>query len=352
MTNRIFINFEKIAFLILLLFITVFFTYILQPFFLAIFWAVLLASIFSPLYKTFNKKIANQNLCAGITLVIIILCLILPVVLLIDLLVMEAIDIYQSFNTSSSSLIGILSELLKSLSKNPIFAKLNLDHAFMIHKSQEALKALTAYVLNHITDFTQNTILVLVSCAVMFYSLFYFLRDGKRLTTIIVNNIPVDNKHLHHFIDQFFTTAKSSLKFTFVIGGIQGGLGGLIFFITGIERALVWGVLMFGLSVVPAVGSALIWAPAGIIMLFLGHIWQGIAILLFGALVISSVDNLLRPVLMGRDTQMHPLLIFLSTLGGIAALGFSGFILGPVIASLFLAGWKIFPEIFQKEVQQ
>ena len=342
-------NFQNIIFLILLAFITGLLAYILKPFFFAIFWAVLVASIFSPLYKFINKKILNPNLCAGITLITVFFCLILPAGLLIDLLAVEAIDIYQSLNSSSNNWIGTLSEVLKSLSNNPLLAKLDVDQAFLISKSQEALKALTQYVLTHISEFTQNTIFVFVSFAVMLYSLFYFLRDGKKLTATITDNIPVDNKHLEHFINQFLTTAKASLKFTFIIGGIQGFLGGMIFYITGIERALVWGVLMFALSIVPAIGCALIWVPAGIIMLLLGNIWQGVTILIFGSLVISSVDNLLRPVLLGRDTQMHPLLIFLSTLGGIAAMGFSGFILGPVIASLFLAAWKIFPEIFQKD---
>ncbi|MFZ2395638.1 MAG: AI-2E family transporter [Smithella sp.] len=341
-------NFQNIIFLILLAFITGLLAYILKSFFLAVFWAVLIASVFAPLYKFINKKIVNPNICAGITMMGIILCLILPVGLLIDLLIMEIIDIYQSFNSYSSNWIGTLSEALKALSKKPIFASLNLDQTLLINKSQEAFKVLTSYVFSHISEFTKNTILVVVQFAVMLYSLFFFLRDGERLVKTITENIPVDNKHLEHFINQFLTTAKASLKFTFIIGGIQGFLGGMIFYITGIERALVWGVLMFALSIVPAIGCALIWAPAGIIMLLLGHIWQGIAILIFGLIVISSVDNLLRPVLLGRDTQMHSLLIFLSTLGGIAAMGFSGFILGPVIASLFLAGWKLFPEIYQK----
>jgi predicted PurR-regulated permease PerM len=341
-------NFQNIIFLILLAFITGLLAYILKSFFLAVFWAVLIASVFAPLYKFINKKIVNPNICAGITMMGIILCLILPVGLLIDLLIMEIIDIYQSFNSYSSNWIGTLSEALKALSKKPIFASLNLDQTFLINKSQEAFKVLTSYVFSHISEFTKNTILVVVQFAVMLYSLFFFLRDGERLVKTITENIPVDNKHLEHFINQFLTTAKASLKFTFIIGGIQGFLGGMIFYITGIERALVWGVLMFALSIVPAIGCSLIWAPAGIIMLLLGHIWQGIAILIFGLIVISSVDNLLRPVLLGRDTQMHSLLIFLSTLGGIAAMGFSGFILGPVIASLFLAGWKLFPEIYQK----
>ena len=344
------IKFEKIVFFILLACITVFLAYILKPFFFAIFWAALIASIFAPLYKLFNKKFNNPNLCAGMTLIAVLLCLILPSGLLINLLIVESIDIYQSLNSGNSNWQKTLSDILESLSHIPIFASLNLDHAFLINKLQEVLKALTGYVFNHISGFTQNTILIFVNFAVMIYSLFYFLRDGERLVTIITDKIPVDNKHLNHFIDQFFNTAKSSLKFTFIIGGIQGFLGGFIFYITGIERALVWGVLMFGLSIVPAIGSSLIWLPAGIIMLFIGHIWQGITILIFGSLIISSVDNLLRPILLGRDTQMHSLLIFLSTLGGLAALGFSGFILGPVIASLFLAIWKLFPDIYQKEV--
>jgi len=344
-------SFEKIVFFILLAFITIFLTYILMPFFFAIFWAVLIASIFAPLYKYFNKKIKNPNLCASMALAVVLLCLILPVGLIIDLLIVESIDIYQSLNSSSSNWQKILSDMLQSLGKNPIFATLNLDQAFLINKSQEALKAFTGYVFNHISEFTQNTILILINFAVMIYSLFYFLRDGERLINTLTKNIPVDKKHIDHFINQFLTTAKSSLKFTFVIGGIQGLLGGLVFYFTGIERALVWGVLMFGLSVVPAVGSAIIWLPAGIIMLFLGHIWQGITILVFCSVVISSVDNLLRPVLMGRDTQMHSLLIFLSTLGGLAAFGFSGFVLGPVIAALFVAIWKLFPEIYMEKVK-
>jgi predicted PurR-regulated permease PerM len=338
---------QNIIFYILLAVITGVLAYILQPFFYAVFWAILIASVFSPLYKWINRKVVNPNLCAGLTMLGIIVCIILPVILLIDLLVVEIIDIYQSFSSYSSNWMGTFSEALKSLSKKPLFAKLHWNQAFLISKSQEVFKILTDYVFNHISAFTQNTILVVVQFAVMLYSLFFFLRDGRKLATTIKANIPVDNKHLDHFIHQFLNTAKASLKFTFIIGGIQGFLGGMIFYITGIERALVWGVLMFGLSIVPAIGCSLIWVPAGIIMLLLGNIWQGVAILLFGALVISSVDNLLRPVLLGRDTQMHSLLIFLSTLGGIAAFGFSGFILGPVIASLFLAAWQLFPEIYQ-----
>ena len=106
---------------------------------------------------------------------------------------------------------------------------------------------------------------------------------------------------------------------------------------------------MFGLAVVPAVGCSLIWLPAALIMLFQGYIWQGIVIIAFGAIVIGGVDTLLRPILVGHGLQMHPLLIFLSTLGGLAVFGISGFVLGPVIASLFLASWRLFLELHKKE---
>ncbi|MCX5848610.1 MAG: AI-2E family transporter [Deltaproteobacteria bacterium] len=351
MKDRSLDSFKNIIFFILLGIITVFFAYILKPFFFAIFWAVLIASIFAPLYKLLNKKFKSPNLCASITLVIILLCLILPIGLIIDLLIVEAFDIYKSFDSNTGSWMGTFTEMLNSLNKNPLFARLNIDQAFLLEKSQDALKAVTTHIFQHISEYTQNTIFLIVNFAVMLYTLFYFLRDGVHLITSFNRYIPVENRHLNTFINQFLTTAKASLKFTFIIGGIQGFLGGMIFYITGIERALVWGVLMLGFSIVPAIGCSLIWAPAGIIMLFLGYTWQGITILVFGSIVISSVDNLLRPVLLGHDTQMHSLLIFLSTLGGILAFGFSGFVLGPVIASLFLASWRLFLELYQEETK-
>lgn len=349
MKDRSLASFRNIIFFILLGIITVFFAYILKPFFFAIFWAVLIASIFAPLYKLMNKRLKSPNLCASITLAIVLGCLILPVGLLISLLVEESLDIYKSLDSNSSKWMATFTEMLNALSKNKIFASLNLDQAFLVNKSQDALKAVTTYIFQHISSFTQNTIFLIVTFAVTLYSLFYFLRDGAQFITSVTRYIPVDKGHLDTFINHFVTTAKAALKFTFIIGGIQGFLGGMIFYITGIERAIIWGVLMLGFSIVPAIGCSLIWAPAGIIMLSLGHIWQGITILVFGSLVISSVDNLLRPILLGHDTQMHSLLIFLSTLGGILAFGFSGFVLGPVIASLFLASWRLFLELYPNE---
>ncbi|OQC54361.1 MAG: putative inner membrane protein [Deltaproteobacteria bacterium ADurb.Bin022] len=345
-------NFQNIGFIVLLVIITLFFFYIVKPFFFAVFWAALIAGIFMPLHRALNTKITNPNLCAGATLVVILLCLIIPIAFLFNLLVLEAFDIYKSFDSQGGAWMKTLTATLNTLSQSALFAKLNLDQAFILGKFQDIIKAVSGYVINHISNFTQNTILVIVKVAVMIYTLFYFLRDGERLLESMVGHIPVNKRYLDTFIYQFLSTAKASLKFTFVIGGIQGFLGGLVFYITGIERALIWGVIMMGLSILPGVGCAFVWVPAGIIMLVLGHTWQGIVILIFGSVIISSVDNLLRPVLLGRDTNMHALLIFLSTLGGLAVLGLSGFVMGPIIAALFLASWKLFLEFYQEKQEE
>jgi predicted PurR-regulated permease PerM len=245
-----------------------------------------------------------------------------------------------------------LTGMFNSLSQHHLLARFDLDQQFITDKSVEFLKAVTNFLVNNLSAFTGNTILFIVQFAVMLYCLFYFLLDGDRFINTIAHYMPVDKRRMNIFISEFLVTSKATLKSAFVIGGIQGLLGVLIFYITGIENPLVWGVLMMALSIVPAIGSSIIWVPAGIIMLFLGHIWQGIAILVFGAVVISSVDNLLRPILLGKDIQMHPLLIFLSILGGIAVFGFSGFVLGPVIASFFLSSWKLLLELSLEEETQ
>ncbi|MBN1470170.1 MAG: AI-2E family transporter, partial [Syntrophaceae bacterium] len=286
MNNKPGINFQNVSFLILLVLITLFFLYIVKPFFLAVFWAALIAGIFMPLQRVLNKKIKNPNLCAGATLVIILLCLIIPLGLLINLLILEAFDIYKSFGSQGGAWMETLKATLNALSQNTFFAKFNIDQAFILEKSQDIIKAVSGYLINHISDFTQNTIVVIIKFAVMLYALFYFLRDGKKLLESISNHIPVNKRYLETFSHQFFSTAKASLKFTFVIGGLQGFLGGLVFYITGIERALIWGVIMMGLSILPGVGCAFVWVPAGIIMLVLGHVWQGIVILIFGSVII------------------------------------------------------------------
>ena len=349
MNDKPFASFQNVIFFVLLGIITIFFGYLLKVFFFAIFWAVLIAGIFSPLNKLLIKKLKYINLSAGITLATVFVCLVLPLSFLLSLLINEFMELYNAVDSDKSRWMDNITAIINYLNNYPIFARLDIDHEFLVTKSAEMLKTFSQFIFQNLSEITQNTIILIIQFMVMFYSLFFFLRDGEKFINTITHYIPVNKYHMDTFIHLFLTTAKSTLKITFVIGGLQGLLGGLLFYITGIDNALIWGVLMFGLAVIPVVGCSLIWAPAGIIMLFQGYIWQGMTVLLFGSLVISTVDNLLRPVLVGHDIQMHTLLIFLSMLGGIAVFGISGFVLGPVIASLFLASWRLFLELYKKE---
>ena len=151
--------------------------------------------------------------------------------------------------------------------------------------------------------------------------------------------------------EKFRSTARATLKGTFIVGGVQGIIGGILFWATGIEGALIWCIIMIALSAIPAVGPSIVWFPAGVIMLALGNFWQGITILLVGLLVISTIDNFIRPKLVGKDIQMHPLLVLFATLGGIFLFGISGFVIGPVIASLFIAVMAIYDHHYRNELQ-
>jgi predicted PurR-regulated permease PerM len=166
---------------------------------------------------------------------------------------------------------------------------------------------------------------------------------------MFVRILPLGMERDKLLFERFVVTARSTLKVTLIIGGIQGMLGGVVFLITGVEGAMIWGLLMIVMAIIPVVGCTIIWGPVGIAMLLIGHIWEGILILAFGTLVISTVDNLLRPILIGKDVEMHPLLIFLSTLGGIALFGFTGFVIGPIITSLLLSIWQMYEEINRGE---
>jgi predicted PurR-regulated permease PerM len=185
---------------------------------------------------------------------------------------------------------------------------------------------------------------------VMLYTMFFFFLDGPRIVQAAMSHLPITDSDKHHMLDQFVSVTRATLKGTVLIGLAQGVLGGLAFWVVGIEGAIFWGTVMTVLSIIPGIGGALVWAPAAIILIAVGEVGRGILLALFCALVVGSVDNLLRPILVGRDTKMHELMIFFSTLGGLLVFGAMGFVLGPVLAALFLTVWDIFRAMFSREL--
>jgi predicted PurR-regulated permease PerM len=340
---------KDIAFFALMAGVTIIFLYLLKPLFFPIFWAAVIAGITRPLYFRINNSIKHPALSLTLFFVFLMLVVMIPLTVLGVMIFDESRDLYQLVKPGEKGLNPSLQRIIDALTDND-FARLALvNKELLISKATEAIRSLANYLLVHIKNITQNTLGLIVQFGIMLYTLFYFIRDGGKLVSMTGKILPLDEEKQRFLFEKFIAAARSTLKATLVIGGIQGGLGAIAFWIAGVKGAFIWGSVMILMSIIPVVGSAIIWIPAGIIMLVMGYIWEGILILAVGTFVISTVDNLLRPVLVGRDVEMHPLLIFLSTIGGIILFGFSGFVIGPVVTALLIAFWEMHERFYQKE---
>jgi len=345
-TSRI----QNILFFTALILVTLLFLYLLMPFFFPVFWAAVIAGISTPLFRRVNGKLNRPTLSAAIVLAMVIVIIILPGGIIGTLLFSESLQMYSAMNTEGDDIGKSIETITGAIRNNPYVARLHLDEKFLTDKFSEIARSISNFMFVHLKDLTQNTLLFVVQFAVMLYTLFFFIRDGDKFLGMAIKFITFGENREEILYERFAATARATLKVTLIIGGLQGFLGGLIFWFTGIEGALVWGAVMVFTAIVPVVGCSIIWAPAGVIMLLTGHTWEGVLILAAGVFVISMVDNLLRPVLLGRDVQMHPLLIFLSTLGGISLFGFSGFVIGPIITSLLLAIWAMYDQFYRDTI--
>jgi predicted PurR-regulated permease PerM len=337
---------RKNIFFVILMIGTIAFLLLLKPFAYPIFWAAVIAGIFGPMHKGLNRRLRHKNLSTAIMLVVILFVIILPLALITSVLLAQAIDMYSALKDTADiqqKAQGVI-DLLKG---NPYLEKLDLDEQALTEKFYEIAGGISKYIVSYLTEVTQNTLLLLVNFIVMLYCLFFFIRDGDRLLRGSLYILELKDEIGNRIYQRFTSTARATLKGTLIIGLIQGAMGGMLFWVVEIHNAIVWGVIMVLAAMIPGIGCAIIWAPAALIMLATRHIWEGIVIIAVGSLVISSVDNILRPLLVGRDTQMHPLLIFLSTIGGIAVFGVSGFVIGPIITALLSTLWEIYEKDYQ-----
>ena len=340
---------SNIPFFIIMGLATVLFLYLLKPFFFPIFWAAVVAGIFRPLYRRINDRLNRPSFSTAILFLIIVLIIFLPALIIGTLVFRESLHLYETLKPDAQNIDRNFRHIIDALADNPFADLFRINRAFLVEKTAEVVRGITNYIFVHLKELTQNTIGLIVKMAIMLYTLFFFIRDGEKFLRMAMRLSNLGMGRERFLYERFIVTARSTLKVTLIIGGIQGILGGLIFIATNVEGALTWGLLMILTAIIPVVGCSIIWAPAGILMLLTGHIWEGVLILAAGVLVISTVDNLLRPILIGKDVEMHPLLIFLSMLGGIVLFGFSGFVIGPIVTSLFLSILQMYEEFYRQE---
>jgi predicted PurR-regulated permease PerM len=339
-------NLQRKTFLLLLVLVTIAFLAILFPFFGSVFWAGILALLFAPLQRLLLRWMPRRyNLAALSTVSLILFLVILPITLIAASLVRQATSVYGQirskeldFGRYSEQVIGALPQWLREQLEQS--GLLNLSG--LQERLGDSASQLGQYLAPQALNIGQNTLHFLVSFGIMLYLLFFLLRDGKTLASQIRRAIPLAEEQKHHLLKKFATVIKATVKGNIAVAATQGALGGLILWVLGIQGALLWAVVMGFLSLLPAVGAALIWGPIAIYFLATGAIWKGVVLIAFGVLVIGLVDNVLRPILVGKDTKMPDYVVLISTLGGMSLFGLNGFVIGPLIAALFIATWDLF----------
>jgi len=333
---------------ILLAVVSVAFIWILLPFYGAAFWAVILAILFAPLQRRLQLKFGwERNLTSLLTLSICLLIAILPVIVLSSLLVQEGVALYKNIESGELDIAGYVTQFKHILP--PYFqhlldrfgmGELNGLREKIVKSAMTGGQELAAKAF----IFGQGTFEFIVSFFIMLYLLFFFLRDGAELARKVRTAVPLEEQQKRRLQLKFNRVVRATVKGNLLVAITQGALGGLIFWFLDIPSVLLWAVLMAFLSLLPAVGAGIVWVPVAAFFLLTGAIWQGVVLGLFGIFVIGLVDNVLRPILVGKDTRMPDYMILISTLGGLAIFGLNGFVIGPLIAALFMSSWDIFIE--------
>lgn len=340
------IQFESKAFVWLLVGVSAAFGWILWPFVGAIFWGVVMAILFAPLHRWLLKKFRGKpNLAALLTLAVILLIVILPLVLITASLVKEGAAVVQRIQSGDLDFPGYFAQVYGAL---PDAVTSVLDRAGLGNlpelqaKLTASLRQISQFAAAQALNIGQNTLDLVVGFFVMLYLMFFLLRDGAPLSRRIKDAVPLNRDHKRELFGKFATVVRATVKGNVLVAIAQGALGGLALLVLGIHAPMLWAVLMAFLSLLPAVGAGLIWGPVAIYFLVTGAIWKGVGLIAYGVLVIGLVDNVLRPVLVGKDTKMPDYVVLISTLGGMAIFGLNGFVIGPVIAAMFIAVWAIF----------
>ncbi|MDP9932498.1 putative PurR-regulated permease PerM [Variovorax paradoxus] len=346
---------QRGVFLALLAVVTVAFLWVLMPFFGAVLWGVALAILFTPLYKRLLKQMPGRHNAAALsTLTICLFIVILPLAMVGVSLVQEIVQVTQNIRSGQINFAAYFQQILNALPQwlLSIFDRFNLGdmEAWQARISAGAAQG-SQLIAGQALTIGQNTFDFVISFFVMLYLLYFLVRDGAGLSKMMREAVPLAKPHTHYLLNKFTTVIRATVKGNVAVAIAQGAIGGIAFWLLGVQGALLWAVLMAFLSLLPAVGAALIWGPVAIYYLATGHFWQGGILIFIGVFVIGLVDNVLRPVLVGKDTQMPDYIVLMSTIGGMAIFGVNGFVIGPVIAALFMAAWSLFIESGQLEAE-
>ena len=339
---------NKSVLVLLLLVISALFLSLIQQFLMAIFLAGLFSALARPVYLYLTKLFGDrQHLASLVSLLLLFFIVLIPMMVLIGIVVGQAIEVGQMVTPWVKQTLsdrGGFTEFLESL---PFYEHILPYQELIMQKAGQAVGFISKFLVEGLSSATLGTVHFFFMAFVMFYSMFFFFMDGDKIIRKMLYYLPLKSSDENRMLEKFTSVTRATLKGTFLIGVLQGGLAGLAFVVVGIPNAVFWGAIMAVLSIIPSVGSALVWLPAAIILIANGQVVGGVGLAIFCGVLVGSLDNLLRPILVGKDTKLHELMILFSTLGGIFMFGVVGIFIGPIIASLFVTIWEIYGVAFK-----
>ena len=343
---------ESGGYLVFLALVTLAFVAVVWPFVMPILWAVLAAILFQPLFQWFRRTLGGPNRAAIMTLLVITVAVIIPAILIGGVVVEQATSLVVAFREGRIDLVGLFETILAAL-PDAMRESIN-DSGFgtpelVQQRAQELALESSGLIAREALAITESAVGFALAFGVGLYVAYFLLRDGHEIGERVKAHLPVAAETAEMLAERFLSIVRATIKGSVVVGIVQGLLGAITFWIVGMPSVVLLGLLTALFSLLPAIGSAIVWVPVAIYLLATGYIWQGLVVIASGTLVIGMADNLLRPILVGRDTGIPDWIILISTLGGIAAMGLAGIVVGPMVAGLFLAGWSIlyrkrFPE--------
>jgi predicted PurR-regulated permease PerM len=345
-------RFRKAFLLVLIAAVSVAFIWMVQGFLLTILMAAIFSGLLYPVYARLVRVFGGRtSLASAVALVGAVLLVVLPMVAILGVVLNQAVRVTQNVRPFVERAVSEPTFLDQQLQRLPGYARIEPYRDEIVTRAGDAVSAVGSFLIGSLSETTRMTVTFVFQFFILLYTVFFFLIDGPRILSHLFTFLPLRDTDEQAMKDRFVSITRATIKGTIVIGVIQGTLNGLAFWLVGIPDALFWTVVMAVLAILPLVGAALVWVPACLILAAQGQVWQAVTLAVFASLIVGSVDNVLRPRLVGRDTKMHDLLILFSTLSGIAAFGPLGFIVGPILAGLFLTSWEIFRESYQDELE-
>jgi predicted PurR-regulated permease PerM len=344
-------HFRKAFLLFMVASLTIGLLIVLRGFLMTILVAALMSGLLYPVFTWLTRKFGGrEKSAAGVTLVFTILIIIGPLAGVVSLVVNQAAGISKTVRPAIERAINEPTYLDRVLREAPGYDYVEPYREQILTTAGNVVDSIGGFLVTSVQNTTLGTVSFLFHFIIALYTIFFLLLDGPGMLRAVLNHLPLHRDEKAQLMDRFVSVTRATLKGTIIIGVIQGIAAGVAFWVAGVPNAAFWTVVMIVMSILPLIGSALIWVPAAIFLFASGHVLSAILLTLYCSLIVGSIDNVLRPRLVGQDTKMHDLVILFSTLGGLAVVGPLGFVIGPLLAGLFVTSWEIFGQAYSDEL--